>query len=440
VRSRIDHRLIFVSAVFLLFICAAAITWLLYRMNESEDWVHHTYDVKLMISELESDLTRSGRDRQLFLSTGDQQYLADLAEARQEVATDLTKLKQMTADNMNEEESIRSLEQGVAERIRAIDGSIQLAESGNSTLQKQSAFTEQLVLASTKISAITERMKEAETNLLDRRLKLTEVLSRWIVITLVFTYLLAIYMLWEYFRGMNYELAERKRAEESARKLSNQLIKAQDQERRKIARDLHDGLGQSLVAAKLITDSFIKRPSDTRQLTDLRELLQDSVDSTRSISHLLYPPLVDELGFIPAARSYLEGYAKRSKIELTFDLPDNQNRLPRDLELVLFRILQEALTNIQRHSRATKAGVRFNLVNKTATLKIWDNGVGVPAEMLEDFRVNGTLGGVGLAGMRERVRERHGDLSIDSTPQGTAIIAILPVLPDSTPNALAPQQ
>jgi signal transduction histidine kinase len=263
----------------------------------------------------------------------------------------------------------------------------------------------------------------------DQRLSRTKSLFVWVILILAVTNVLALYMLWEHHRGLSFELAERKSAEHYASSLSAQLLRAQDQERRKIARDLHDGLGQCIVGAKLIADSLLKRTPDQPQLQDLSALLHEAVSSTRSISHLLHQPLVDELGFVASARSYLEGFSKRTGIQVLADLPDLKQRLPSDVELTLLRILQEALTNIQRHSKSAKAGVRLATDGDSVTLKIWDYGVGLPAGMVENFCGNGINVGVGLAGMRERVRERKGRFEIHSDSQGTAISASLPVTP-----------
>jgi two-component system, NarL family, sensor kinase len=226
---------------------------------------------------------------------------------------------------------------------------------------------------------------------------------------------------------LSLELEERRAAERYASTLSAQLLRAQDQERRKIARDLHDGLGQTIVGAKLIADSLLKRSPDQQQLQDLSAQLHDAVASTRSISHLLHPPLVDELGFVASARSYLEGFSQRTGIAVRVDLPDLKKRLPRGVELTMLRILQEALTNIQRHSQSLEAGVKLETDDKSATLKVWDRGVGMPAGMVQNFYGNGVSLGVGLAGIRERVRERKGHFEIHSDSRGTAISATLPI-------------
>ena len=169
-------------------------------------------------------------------------------------------------------------------------------------------------------------------------------------------------------------------------------------------------------------------------MQELSAILDDAVSSTRSISHLLHPPLVEELGFSGAARSYLKGFSSRTGVEVQSDIPDSQDRLPAELELTLFRVLQEALTNIQRHSKSTNAQVEFRVNDRTATLKVRDNGIGLAPEMFRNFHENGASVGVGLAGMRERVRERNGHFEIRSDSKGTAISATIPIASENSPS------
>jgi signal transduction histidine kinase len=436
--QRLNHRLIFASAIFLLVVCGSALAWMFNRIYTGEKWVRHTYRVQLMVTQIETDLGQTGRVRQTFLQTGDRQYLENIQQTRNELFDRLAQLEFMVQDNADEEKASVALEQAVKDRFRTFDESLQLAQSGTSTHEAQDHFTADLVTWSQRTSTIAQGILDAESTLLDRRLLLTKSLSIWTVVVLALTFVLALYMLWEHYRGLTHELAERKLAERNALNLSAQLLNAQDQERRKIARDLHDGLGQNLVAAKMIADSLLDKPPDNVKLQELIGILQDSVASTRSISHLLHPPLVDELGFVSAARSYLDGYSSRTGIQVNADLPDYEDRLPRDLELTLFRVLQEALSNIQRHSKSTKAGVQFRIDGKTASLKIWDHGVGLPPSMFQEFRTNGTNVGVGLAGIKERVRERNGQFTIHSDSLGTTISTTFPIVSESPISSRAP--
>jgi len=405
---------------------------MLYRIYFGEEWVRHTYGVQLLIADIESDLNRTGRTRQTYLQTADKRYLQDIQETRAEIFGKIVELRTMVRDNGDAERASEMLEQTAKGRFLTFDESLRLFQSGTSTLQAQDAYTQELVGWSHQTSAIIRTMQDAEANLLERRLLLTKSLFVWTVVILALTYVLALYMLWEHYRSLAFELRQRRLAERNALNLSAQLLNAQDQERRKIARDLHDGLGQNLVAAKMITDSLLSRAPEKQKLQELSAILQDAVASTRSISHLLHPPLVDELGFVSAARSYVEGFSARTGVAMDCDLPDSEERLPRDLELTLFRVLQEALTNIQRHSQSKKAKVQFRADRKTACLKIWDYGVGLPPETMRNFQENGSNVGVGLAGMKERVRERHGEFEIRSDSSGTFISAAFPIVADSS--------
>jgi len=429
---RPNPRLIFASAIFLLMACGIASVWTLDRIYSGEKWVRHTYIVQVLVGEIESDLARMGRARQTYLQTADKQYLQEIEEARKELFDKISQLKVLVQDNADQERAAEKLEQAAYGRCRTLDESLQLVESGKSTHEAQDNYSAQLVKWSRETSTIAEGMRDEESRLLEHRLLLTNSLFIWIIAIFAVTFILSLYMLWEHYRGLTRELAQREHAERYAQNLSAQLLCAQDQERRKIARDLHDGLGQTLVAAKMIADTIVNRPPERQNLLDLSTLLDDAVSSTRSMSHLLHPPLVDELGFTSAARTYLEGFSRRTGVKVSFDLPDGEERLPRDLELTLFRVLQEALTNVQRHSKSTKAEVQFIANGKTATLKVRDYGVGLPPEMVHNFNENGTNVGVGLAGMKERVRERNGKFEIRSDPAGTLISATFPVVPDSS--------
>jgi signal transduction histidine kinase len=429
---RSNHRLVFASAIFLLLVCGSTLGWMLHRIYSGEEWVRHSYNVQILIAEIASHINETGRVRESYLDTGERQYLKDLEETRGQLLGNLAKLKTMVGDSADEEHASEKLETVINGRFATFDESLRVFQSGKSTDEIQDAYTQELARWAQQASVILTSMQEAESNLLRRRLLLTKSLFTWIIVVLALTYVVSIYMLWDDYRVLSKELEQRIRAEQNAYNLSAQLLNAQDQERRKIARELHDGLGQNLAAAKMIAESFLKREPDRQKIMDLSTILNDAVSSTRSISYLLHPPLVDELGFVAAARSYLEGFSSRSGVRVTCDLPENGERLPRDLELTLFRVLQEALTNIQRHSKSPTAEVEFKANEKFASLRIQDHGIGLPTGMRHNFSANGTGVGVGLAGMRERVRERNGQFEIRSDAKGTCISAIFPVVPDRT--------
>ena len=222
------------------------------------------------------------------------------------------------------------------------------------------------------------------------------------------------------------------------RSLSAQLLRTQDDERRRIARELHDSLGQYLVAAKITLETLsLKREDDDDCLGEVRQLLEQAIGETRTLSHLLHPPLLDATGFASAASWYVEGFGKRSGIETSLKLPDNLGRLSIGVETALFRIMQEALTNVLRHSGSRKVEIALSLDEVTAALVIQDFGKGIPKDTLDRFMQAGTHAGVGLAGIRERVKEFGGTFEICSSNAGTILKAAIPIS-DGTRDGMAP--
>src|SRR5579859_973125 len=211
------------------------------------------------------------------------------------------------------------------------------------------------------------------------------------------------------------------------RRLSVRLLRVQDEERRRIARELHDSLGQDLTAAKISLDMLAQEfKLDSTYLQDARTLVDRSISETRTLSHLLHPPLLDEAGFASAAKWYVEGFGRRSGIVSYLDLPDHLHRLPRVTEIALFRILQEALTNVHRHSGSNAVEVRVTADNFNVVLTVKDFGVGVPREILDRFWKTGHVG-VGLAGIRERLNELGGSLEIEANGKGTLLRVRIPI-------------
>lgn len=205
-------------------------------------------------------------------------------------------------------------------------------------------------------------------------------------------------------------------------RLSAQLLSVQDEERRRIARELHDGLGQYLAAAKITIDTIMITRADTEgYLGDVAQHIDRAIRETRTLSHLLHPPLLDAAGLASAAKWYVEGFGKRSGIEVSLELPAKLARLPMNVETALFRIMQEGLTNVHRHSGSQKVVITLVVEDSTASLVIRDFGKGMPREMLDQFKRSGTHVGVGLAGIRERVKELSGTFDIQSSSQGTIL-------------------
>ena len=224
--------------------------------------------------------------------------------------------------------------------------------------------------------------------------------------------------------------AELRQMNQSLRDLSARLLRVQDEERRRIARDLHDSTGQALTALKMEL-AGIERELAARNpqlalrlgasIADARQIS----DELRTISYLLHPPLLDELGLASALRWYAEGFEKRSGIKVHLEL-DNPTRLAPEMEVTLFRVAQESLINVHRHSGSATAVIRLSTMKDRIVLQVEDQGRGIPRELLAAIPSGVTLG-VGLRGMRERVQDFGGELEISSSEQGTKVNAAIPL-------------
>ena len=217
------------------------------------------------------------------------------------------------------------------------------------------------------------------------------------------------------------------------RRLSTRVLTLQDAERRRIARELHDSLGQYLVGLKLNLDMLRQAPDQAGLWTQSQELMEQCVTEIRTLSYLLHPPMIDDVGLASAARWLVEGIAQRSGIQVTLDAASDMARLPADVELVLFRILQEGLTNVHRHSGASVAQVLIRQEAGQVILEVKDNGRGIRPEVLSRFDQTGTGMGVGLSGMRERVRELGGWMKVEANTDGTSLQIALPLTPGCAP-------
>jgi signal transduction histidine kinase len=225
--------------------------------------------------------------------------------------------------------------------------------------------------------------------------------------------------------------AELDGANQSLRELSARLMKLQDDERRRIARELHDSVGQTL-AALTMNLSTVRADIDrltkaASTLADSEALVQEMSKEVRTISYLLHPPLLDEAGLASALRWYIEGFVQRSAIKVELDFPEDFGRLPQESETAIFRMVQECLTNIHRHSESPIARVRLSRSDGSVRVEVADRGKGIAPSKQMDLASVSTPG-VGIRGMRERFRQLNGDLEISSNHgKGTIVVAQLPV-------------
>jgi PAS domain S-box-containing protein len=215
------------------------------------------------------------------------------------------------------------------------------------------------------------------------------------------------------------------------RDLSGRLLQIQDEERRRIARELHDSAGQLLAAIKMNISKLVREkeklsPSAAKCVEENANLVEQALVEIRTMSHLLHPPLLDEVGLESAIRGFIEGFAKRSKIDVNLVVAPGFERLSPDQEIAIFRVVQESLTNVHRHSGSRKAEVRLARRHGCIHLEVSDEGKGIPPDKQLDLNSPATLG-VGFRGMRERIRQLGGTLQIHSRGHGTTVEATLPI-------------
>jgi PAS domain S-box-containing protein len=234
-------------------------------------------------------------------------------------------------------------------------------------------------------------------------------------------------------QALQAEIAERRLAEESLRELSGQLLRLQDEERRRLVRELHDGATQNLMALSMnlsaLRDSASPGAQGHNSFAECLKLVDESLEEIRTISFLLHPPLLETMGLSCALPNYVQGFSVRSGILVNLDMPADLGRLGRDVEITLYRIVQEALSNVHRHSRSRTARITLSPGSDSVTLEVADQGCGLP------HSPDGHRLGVGITGMRERVRLLGGSLELKSGNPGTTIRVVLPLVAASSSSA-----
>jgi signal transduction histidine kinase len=427
-------------ALVLLCLSGIAAGFVIERLSRAETQVHHTYDVEVAVGDLESSLTTVGRTRVAYIDSASPQSLQSFEDAVKGVSVALARIRQLTADNPEQQALCDRLQAISDQRIQTSRQSVELIQQSKSTPEKQLQINSAVAKTAFDTAAVSQQMRQNEDRLLQQRSQLSKFLFDTILGILTLSFLLSALMFRVHYRLLNRELVERRGAENQLRQLSLQLIRAQDEERRRFARELHDGLGQTLVGAKIMADTLLIGAAGDAQVTELASVLTDAISQTRTISYLFHPPLLDEAGLASAAKWLVDGYSQRMGMQVSADIPRPAERLPRSVEITLYRVLQEALNNIHRHSRSAKAEVSLRTDAKSTTLRVKDYGRGIPNAALDAFQANGAQGGVGLTGMKERVREQGGEFEIRSNETGTEIIATIPIGANLEPSTSTPAE
>jgi signal transduction histidine kinase len=427
-------KLAFATALALMVAGGVGAAVIVVRLLKSAEWITHTYEVKLAVGKEESLLSEAARARLSYVSSGNEAYVGTFDSANSQALADVQRIRELTNDNPTQREFCRQLDELANRRLGILKAAVDLRKSSQIDDAKQALFSRDNMAVSQDIDSLIQKMDQEEDVLLGQRVSRSADLFVLFVVVLAAAFAVALVFFWIHYRLITNELEAREQAEASAHRLSARVLRLQDEERRRLSRELHDGLGQNLVAAKLALSNLASSYPSDPGVADCLKSIDDSLAEARTISYLLHPPLLDDIGIASAARWYLEGFAKRSGIEVSTDIPDSDRRMPRSMELALFRVLQESLTNIHRHAKSSRADVSLRMGKDYAVLRMRDYGKGIPGETLEHFLHDGTHVGVGLAGMRERVTEQNGEFEINSDENGTVIEVRMPLSVSGNPD------
>ena len=396
-------------------------------------WVDHTYEVRLETLRLHGLLYEAQSLQGVYADTKSAEVRDQLQRTLTAIPVSLETLKRLSSDNSSQQTRIQSLTPILDEFV----AEIQRRSSAASAISPDPAGSEEFARLQGEMESIFNEIRETEASLLQARQssRRNEYEQIFLIVGLIFfaaILLLAFYfrLLWDQVRLARASESALQASAASYRLLSAKVLDLQDRERRRVARELHDSVGQYLAVLRMNLGKLGPvGESDTQQSrlhADTMELANHAVTEVRTISYLLHPPMLEDIGLEGAVRWYAEGFAKRSGLDMALNVEDSEERLPRELELALFRTLQESLTNVHRHARATKVEIGLERRDGRVTLSVRDDGKGLSQESLSRFRA-GMAGGVGLAGMRERIMEMGGTFEVESNENGTLLRATVPV-------------
>jgi signal transduction histidine kinase len=407
-------------------------------VKASRSWVLHTYDVRSELQMLETEITTSRANALAYVNSGDQNQLLELRKHAAVTTQLIEELRKLTADNPRQQYRLGELESLSKKYLGELEGTVTTV-APHAIRPAEAQSTRVLDDQQAQQDALVRSMTDEEQRLLDVRLANWNrfFLRNAFVLTVAFV-LALIFLVYNYAllnreitRSREMELVQRESVR-SSRALSARILELQDSERRKVARELHDSVGQYLTGLKINVEQLLSTnpnlsPAHLKLLSDTVDLTDRSITEVRTISHLLHPPLLDEVGLESATRWYADGFAQRCGLRINLQLGEISTRLPKEVELALFRVLQEALTNVHRHANAKSIDIALSCRDGRVVLSIQDDGRGISREILVRFR-SGLASGVGLAGMRERIAELDGVLEVEAKTRGTLVRATIPTL------------
>jgi signal transduction histidine kinase len=397
----------------------------------------HTYDVRNELQNLQTQLAEIRGSALAYSGSGDESRLQLLRQHSQYISSAFDDLRKLTADNAVQQQRLNELESLSRNYIAQLQNTTVSAAAASSSAAKSAAIRD-LDSQEAQVNGVVRRMDEEEIKLLSHRLATWNRLFWRTAFVLALALVAALGFLAYNFRLLSREIVRTQDLERiqrenvrSSRALSARILELQDSERRRIARELHDSVGQYLVGLKINLEQLLSTRANLsaaheKLLSETVDLTERSMMEVRTISHLLHPPLLDEVGLESATRWYADGFAKRCALKVSLHLDHISNRLPREVELALFRVLQESLTNVHRHASAKSIEVILTCSTGHIVLSVIDDGRGISSEVLTRFR-SGRASGVGLAGMRERLAELDGTLEVEQRSRGTAVRATVPI-------------
>lgn len=442
---RISERTLWFFSAFTLLaliVIAVATQHVTANYSDSNNWVSHTQHVQLTVQRVRVSILTAEFGRYEYVYANRQDGLQDYLDAANSLPGLLDQLRALTADNPAQQKLVADVTPLIERELSVLRVSTQMKSQGASiTAQQEYSLTggdlSRSILATlADLRAQEERLLSLRKIVSDERYR-----SQKTMLVIAFMVIFALTIL--SFIELILQLRERRAAEESIRRLSGRLLLIQDEERRKLARDLHDGIGQIFAVLRMSVDTAAATqplpPVAASALATAQKLIDEGSNQSRTISHLLHPPMLDEVGFPAAVQWLVNGFAERSKTDVISNIPKDL-QLPREIALTLFRILQEALANIHRHAGSPRAEVSVAATQDEVLMTVRDFGKGIPDDVLQKFRT-GTSPGVGLAGMRGRVSDLNGTLELQARQEGTQVRVRIPLpgglqeLPTSRPPA-----